>query len=907
MALAIGTQLGTHEITALLGKGGMGEVYRARDLKLKREVAIKVLPDEFSRDADRVSRFQREAEVLASLNHTNIAGIYDLAEAAGSRYLVLELVDGETLADRIARGPIPLDEALHIAKSICEALEAAHEKGIIHRDLKPANVKITPDGKVKVLDFGLAKAMDQSSSRPTISNSPTISLAATAAGIILGTAAYMPPEQAKGKTVDNRADVWAFGVVLFEMMTGRMVFAGESAAETMAFVMTKEPEWSALPAGTPPRVRELIRRCLIKDPRRRLQSIGDARIAVEEALADPEPETTFLPAATKQAQSRLARSMPWAVAAVLGVAFAAAVAVLLRTPDPTAPAHVSADLGVEVVLDAGNGTALCLSADGSMLAFVGRPARGRQQLYLRRLDQLKASPLQGTEGARNCFFSPNGQWIAFFADGKLKKISASGGSAVALADAMNGRGGSWGDDQNIVFTPSPSSPLFRIGSAGGTPEQLTKLAKEGNEPAEVTHRWPQMLPGSKAVLFTSSPITGSYRGASIVVQSLLTGERKVLQRGGFYGRYLSSGHLSYVHEGTLFIAPFDLKKLELTGQPVPALDGLSTYSNNGTAQIAFSSTGTAVYVPGTDFTDYYDLAWMARDGKTTPLRSTPGNIWNPRFSPDGRRVAIDLFDKQRNIWIYDWARDTISRLTDGQDDRFAVWNPDGRRVAFQSARSGSSNLFWQRADGTGEVQRLTDSRGQQIPTSFHPSGKFLAFSELNVQSDTSNDIMILPLEGDESAGWKPGKPTVFLGTKSDEMRPMFSPDGHWLAYESNATGRVEVYVRQFPLSAAVARQVSSGGGSFPVWSRTKKELFYRSDDLKLMVVPYTVEGDSFKADKPSLWTDSAVQNRETNWSFDLHPDGQRFGLIGVAPTAGASSDKLIFIFNFFDEVRRLAK
>jgi serine/threonine-protein kinase len=896
----IGSKLGVYEITALVGKGGMGEVYRGRDTKLKREVAIKILPEEWARDTDRISRFQREAEVLASLNHPNIAAIYDVQEAEGSRFLVLELIEGETLADRIQRGPIPVNEALNIAKSICEALEAAHEKGIVHRDLKPANVKITPDGKVKVLDFGLAKSMENSPASVTLSNSPTLvnSMAATNAGIIIGTAAYMSPEQARGRKADVRSDVFSFGCVLYEMLTGRRAFQGEEVSDILASVLAREPDFTALPPKVTPQIRKLLQRCLEKDPKRRGQSAGDLRIEIEDALAGPADQV-----ATAASPPVIGNVTLAVIAAAAIVAFG--ITIFLWAPwhkaMPAAPLRLSSELGADVGLAAsvpGN-SALALSPDGSMLAFVGAKD-GPAQIYIRRLEQLQASPIAGTSGASSPFFSPDGQWLGFFADGKLKKVSVTGGAAVTLADAPTSRGGSWGEDGNIVFHPNPQGGLLRVSSAGGKAEPLTKL-----EQGEVTHRWPQVLPGAKAVLYMSSGAGGAAENNSdIVVQSLSSGTPKVLLRG-YHPQYAASGHLLYINAGTLFVAPFDLNRLEVTGQSLPAVERVSAQVASGAAQFAVSQTGAFTYLPGQSTGNESPILWLTRDGKTAPLRTMPSNWSNPHFSPDGQRLAIDIFSGNIDVWIYEWMRDTLTRFTfDPGNDQKPVWTPDGKRIVFVSDRAkGQINLYWQRADGTGEVQRLTESSYPQVPSSFHPSGKYLAFNEATPKSN--NDLMILPVEGDETSGWKPGKRSVFLSTPANEQEPMFSPDGRWIAYISDESGRNEVFVRPFP-GPGGKWQISTTGGAETSWSRTGHELLYRAPDNRIMVASYTAEGDSFKADKPRLWSEQAVLPLPRQRTFDLHPDGER--IVAAVPTSVREEklDKVTLIFNFFDELRRIA-
>jgi len=939
MTLASGVRLGAYEILGALGAGGMGEVYRARDTKLGRDVAIKVLPPEVAREPERLARFQREAHLLASLNHPNIAAIYGLEEADGKPFLVLELVEGEELAARLKRGPIPVEEALGMAKQIAEGLEEAHEKGIVHRDLKPANVKLTAEGKVKVLDFGLAKAYagdPAGGGSAELSRSPTWTQGGTEAGAILGTAAYMSPEQARGKTVDRRADVWAFGVVLFEMLTGRRLFEGETVADVLAAVVKEQPEWAALPQGTPARIRELVRRCLAKDPRKRLQAIGEARLSIEETLGGV-PEA-FAPAvAAGRTAPAWRRALPWVLASGLGLL--ALWALWPRAaPRPAPPLRLSVALGADAWLVAAEpwGPAAILSPDGALLAFVAqkRPSEA-PQLYVRRLEHLQASPLPGTEGARSPFFSPDGQWIAFFAEGKVKKVAVTGGAAVTLCDVPDNRGGSWAEDGTIVFTPggAPGVGLSRVSSAGGTPEVLTKPDPVAGE---VTHRWPQVLPGGRAVLYTASATTGSFgrfEDAAIVAQPLPSGPRKILlQRGGYHGRYLPSGHLVYIHEGTLFAAAFDLGRLELTGPPAPALEGVTSSSVTAGAQFAYSDRGDLVYLTGGSVGGESSIDWIDSAGKTQPLRAVLGAYDNPRFSPDGRRLAVDIgVRNQLDVWVYEWGRDTLSRLTfDRGNDTRPVWSPDGRRIAFASERAdkGTLNLYWQRADGTGEAERLTESKSLHYPTSWHPSGRFLAFFEGSAQ--TNFDVLILPVEGNEASGWKPGKPTVFLNTPFSEANPEFSPDGRWLAYQSNESGRFEVYVRPFISEGSELRrgagtsdsheaarmrtipgpdgkwQVSTEGGHFPTWSRTRRELFYRTDDQRIMVARYAAEGDSFRAERPRVWSEGQLAFRMLARNFDLHPDGLRFAALRAPEAAEAKQDHVVLILNFFDELRRVA-
>jgi len=901
-ALATGTKLGPYEITSAIGAGGMGEVYQAHDTKLGRDVAIKVLPEAFAQDPERLSRFQREAKMLAALNHPNIATIYGLEQSNGTSYLVMELVSGETLAEGIKReGAFPNEEALKISIQIAEALEAAHEKGIIHRDLKPANVKVTPEGKVKVLDFGLAKAFagDVADSNP--SQSPTLSAVATMQGVLLGTAAYMSPEQARGKAVDKRTDIWAFGCVLYELLAGKQAFAGDDITDILAAVVRAEPNWQSLPSATPAKIRDLLRRCLQKDKMLRLRDAGDARIEIHEALTAP-------PTAEPVAAQRSSRArLPWVAASALAlIAIALAIGFVLRAPKPPQPIRLSAEVGADANLFTGFGTSAILSPNGTRLVLVAAGSDQKYRLYIRPLDQLQATALSGTEDARDPFFSPDGQWIGFFADGKLKKISVQGGAAVTLCDAPFDLGGSWGDDGTIVFTPDLRGALSKISSAGGTLQSLTTLDKQGGEG---TQRWPQILPGGKAVLFTSNtkPGTGaSLEDSDIVVYSMTSGQRKTVQRGGFYARYLSSGHVVYTHEGTLFAMPFDLKRLEVTGQPAPILEGVVNSPISAGAQFSFSDTGNLVYVAGGAGGRNVSIYWMDREGKFTPLRATPGDYLSPAFSPDGKRLALEINDgKRRDIWVYEWERDTLTRLTfGGESNKAPVWTPDGQRIAYSSSEKGGTfNLWWIRADGAGDAQRITESKSMQFAGSWRPDGKVLAFYQFN--PGTNYDIMTLSIEGDEKSGWKPGEPKPFLNSAFNEGLPAFSPDGRWLAYMSNESDSYEVYVRPFPGSGG-KWQISTGGGFYPEWSRNGKELFYRTPESKIMVVTYTASGDSFHADKPQLWSPGQFTDRGAgNYNFDLHPDGKRFAVLKAPGTEQtAVVNKVNFIFNFFDEIRR---
>jgi Tol biopolymer transport system component len=885
LLLNTGTKLGLYEIVSAIGAGGMGEVYQAHDTKLGRDVAIKVLPEAFAHDPQRLSRFQREAKMLASLNHPNIAAIYGLEEDAGRNYLVMELVPGETLAERVKReGPVPVEEALGIARQIAEALEAAHEKSIIHRDLKPANVKVTPEGKVKVLDFGLAKAFAGEESGSDPSNSPTLSQAATLQGVILGTAAYMSPEQARGKAVDKRTDLWAFGCVLYELLTGKQVFNGEDITEILAAVVRAEPDWNRLPESTPPGIRTLLRRCLQKDKTLRLQAAGDARIEIQEALAAPQD---FGAAQTASAPRS---KLPWTVAAALAIIAAVVAWGWWRATRPIEQklqplVRLDVDLGPDVSLGSPYGTDAILSPDGTRLVYV---SQGR--LFTRRLDQPNPAELAGTQGASAPFFSPDGQWVAFFAQAKLKKISVDGGAPISLCDATGPRGGSWGEDGNIIAALYGTSGLWRIPSAGGAPTLVTEL-----QSGEITHRWPQVLPGGKAVLFTAHATGGQFDEASIEVMSLADHHRKTLQRGGTFGRYLPSGHLIYVNGGTLFAVPFDVDRLEVRGTPAPVLEQVGYSSGNGLAQLDFSQTGTLIYRSGGAGDGLFTVQWLDATGKTQPLLAKPGAYQRPRLSPDGNKVAISTSD----IWVYEWQRDTMTRLTFGPTASVnPLWSPDGRYILYQA----TGGMFWTRSDGSGKPQPLTQSKSLQVPWSFTADGKRLAFHEIN--PETGYDLWTVPVESD-AEGLRAGKPEPFLQTPFDERQGSFSPDGRWLAYPSNESGGYQVYVRAFPDKGG-KWQISNSGGLNPLWSRNGHELFFRTEDNQIMVASYTVKGDSFVVDKPRVWSEKRLANVGITANYDLAPDGKR--IAALMPVATAEDQKaqshVIFLENFFDEVRR---
>jgi len=907
-----GAAVGPYRVEGLLGAGGMGEVYRARDTKLNRDIALKVLQESLTRDPDRLARFTREANVLASLNHPNIAAIYGFEDGGDVHALVLELVEGSTLASRIVSGPLALPEALHIARQIADALAVAHEHGVVHRDLKPANIKVRDDGTVKVLDFGLAKPTQEAHATPSKPGSPiaaaqspmVISPVISATGVILGTAAYMSPEQAKGRPADKRSDVWAFGCVLYEMLTGKRAFDGDDVSDTLASVLKGQPDWTALPAQTPTAIRRLLRRTLEKDSRRRLSDMADARLEIEEtpelAGADA-PQIIQLGGTT-----RFQRALPWSIAGMLTVALISTIVLWgpWRATPPPASQHLSVDIGVDALLGGSQGgmPQLAISPDGSMLAFVGERDRV-DGLYLRRFAQLQATSLVRGP-VSDPFFSPDGEWVGFFsmADRKLKKIAVAGGAAVAICDidTFYPRGASWGDDGFIVFNPNAAAwtQLLRVPAAGGKPEPISTLGE-----GEIAHRWPQVLPRAHAVLFAAFGTQGGIDAANIVAQRLPAGPSKIVLRGAHYARYLRSGYLVYAQGAALFAVPFDVNRLEVTGQPVAVLNGVKVFKVSGASSFDISDTGTLAYVAGELIGTDAPMMWMRRDGTMTPMPAVPRDWRAPQFSLDGKRIAFHLDDgRQLDVYTYEWARDFTTRLTtDPAVDSYPVWSPDGRTIVFSSSRGAKqlANLYWVAADGSSEARRLTTSDDRQLATSWHPSGKYLAFDQQI--SPQLWDLMVLPMEVSGS-GWKAGMPTRVISKIAQRPTAVFSSDGRWLAYTSNESGRSEVSVRSFP-GAGAQWQVSTSGGWLPTWSRRRNELFYLSPDSHLMVVSYTIEGDTFRANPPQKWSEQPINGRPTSRWFDLHPDGDRFLVSGDLETR-TNVDRVVLVSDFFDDVRR---
>ena len=897
MPLVPGNKLGPYEILAPLGAGGMGEVYRARDKRLGRDVALKVLPEAFAGEAQRMVRFEREAKVLASLNHPNIAALYGFEESDGKRALVMELVEGPMLAERIKQGPRAIEEALPIAKQMAEALEYAHERGIIHRDLKPSNVKLTAEGQVKLLDFGLAKALEGETGEEELQNSPTLSAAATRAGMMLGTAAYMAPEQARGKHVYRRADIWAFGCVLYEMLTGRGAFDGETTSDILASVIRAEPDWSLLLDSVPRTIRELLRRCLQKDPKQRLQAIGEARIAIDATITGAPGEAAPLSDA-RQVQTTWRRSLPWVVASI-----AAALAITISAlpwrdtqPQPHRVMQFSLALSQPLagVFEPNPGSPFALSADGSQMVFVAAVQGKPPQLYLLPLDQRVPVPLAETENASQPFFSPDGQWVGFFALGKMRKLSVHGGPPTPLCDAPVPHGASWAGDDTITYAPNFGSGLLRISASGGAPQTLTTPnAKE----QEISHRWPQVLPGGKSVLFTIQVgNASSYDDARIAVLSLQTGKWHTILQGGTYARYVSSGHIVYAHAGSLIAVPFDLSRLEASGSPVPVQEGVVTTAlTSGGAEYDVTPSGLLAYVPGTTRPPVRSLVWVDRSGNSKPIPAPPRVYSAPRISPDGKLLALQATDiVAPDIWVYEFARNTLTRLTFSQPGVSTVplWTPDSRKVAYR-VRGNAPSFRWKPANGANSEDVLLDQLEDPLasPNSISPDGQTLLFSAHT--SAGAWTIQALSLGGSR-------KVRPFLRSTFNLYGAQFSPDGQWVVYTTDESGREEVYVQPFP-GPGGKWMISNDGGQFPRWARNGREIFYINGDKMMSAAVETQP--VFKAGTPRVLFQTGGYLGVGN--YDVAPDGQHFLMLKQEEPLGSHTE-LNVILNWSEYLKRRA-
>ena len=893
----VGRTIDHYEVLAFVGSGGMGSVYRARDSRLNRDVALKVLPVEFSKDPEWLRRSKREAQLLASLNHPNIGAIYDLEESDGIQCLILEFVEGESLAERLRRGRLPLAEALEISRQIAEALEAAHEQGIVHRDLKPGNVMIAADGRVKVLDFGIAKML-----QPQAAANAPVDIDSASAGVAWGTPSYMSPEQARGKPVDKRTDIWAFGCVLYEMVTGRRAFHRETVTDTLAAVVEHDPDWQTVPTATPAQIQDLLRRCLMKDTRQRRRDIGEARIQIEEAIREPAAAGS-LPGAPSRRRRRLT-----AVAGIVVLLLGGLVAWSLR---PARNENFGAVVRLSTVLQATVGQTtwalgrpaqpmFAISPDGKFLVQADDRFNGGP-LYLRSLDQTEGKPIPGTEGAIAPFFSPDSQWIAFWqtAPFRLKKVAIAGGPPFDLCNIPSLAAGATWTNEGILFSRIQGWGIWQVPSSGGTPKLLLEPDREKNELAYLS---PQLLPDGKTLLFTVRT-AGGWNEAQVVAQSLQTGKRRVLIQGGASGRYVPSGHLMYLRTGTLMAVPFDVTTLKPSGERVSLIDGVmqainmpDTNQEHALAQLSVSDTGTLVYLSGGINPGTKDQILLRdRNGHKSVLSVAPAKLLFPRFSPDGQRVSylVRRGPSDMDVWVYDMQRGTSNVYTSKGDNWPAVWSPDGTKLMFSASVDGVKNLFSIPTDGNSAPHRVTTSEYPQFPSSWSQSG--LAYLEQNPRSA----IWVLPMQPN-------AKGVPFLRGTAAFRHPEFSTDGKWIAYTSNETGRNEVYVQAYPGPGGEER-ISIDGGQEPAWR--KDELFYiktvAPGTHRIMAV-HVETSPTFKAGTPRVLFEEQFFNGSPTRGYDVSPDGQRFMFISPVGEPRKPVTEINVVLNWFEEVKRRA-
>jgi serine/threonine-protein kinase len=947
----IGQTLAHYRITAALGAGGMGEVWRAEDTKLGREVALKVLPEEFAQDPDRMARFEREAKVLASLNHPNIATLYglettspchpersdlrgrgvelfrrdqratpaaspetrsdarenalsqpsgdpstrpsdDLAQGDmhGVTFLAMELVEGEDLSERIARGPIPVEEAIPIAAQIAEALEAAHEQGIVHRDLKPANIKITDDGTVKVLDFGLAKAWETDGGDVSLSLSPTLTHHATLEGVILGTAAYMSPEQARGKKVDRRADIWAFGVVLWEMLTGRKLFEGETVSDVMAAILTSDPDLDALPPNTPAHIRSLIGRCLRRDPKLRQRDMGDVRLELADAPDEPRPGDATQP--SRYRSGRLVAALLGALAGlVLGLALYGTIAGPAAAPDSAEGAVRRSILMPSPVGGPRNIMGVAVSPDGSMVA-LGQNYGGEGRIELRRLDSLESKLIPDTEGGIFPFFSPDGEWLAFFDSDELRKVPVDGGPSSVICQAGVTLGGTWTDDGWIYFTHGESR-LARVPEDGGEPENLNLADAFG----------PHALPGGRGVLVnhSSGAAAAGRRDLAMISVVLADGSLKKVIDDGYAPRYVASGHLVFVRQGLLLAAPFDLERLEVTGNAVPVVDNVSTDSVWAIALYDVAADGSLVYVRGGDYASTIPT-WIDRQGVGEELPMERNVYGTFQLSPDQTKLAIQVAAENDQIHIYDFARETSTRVTFEGTSRYPAWSHDGRELFYQAFRDGAATIIRRPVDGSGgeapllSAEDLTRFEGDSLmPLDVSPDGRHLLVGTWG-DRETGGDIWLIALDGSSD-------PRPLIRTSASEIIPSFSPDGDFMLYHSNKAGEYGIYVRPFPDVDQREWTISTRGGYDGRWSPEGQEILYRTGARQLMSVPYELE-PTFRPGSERLVA-ALDAHDSAGFSFDISADGERI-LVNRPAMSYTDERPVVLVSGWFVELEELA-
>ena len=885
MTTLIDTRLAQFRITAKLGEGGMGAVYRAEDTKLGREVAIKVLPEEFTANAERLARFEREAKLLASLNHPNIGAIYDFAREGDVHFLVLELAEGEDLAQRLGRGRIPIEEAMPIAIQIAEALEAAHARGIIHRDLKPANVKLTPAGKVKVLDFGLAKAWDApGGDSGSLSLSPTLTAQVTREGVILGTAAYMSPEQARGLDVDKRSDIWAFGVLLYEVLSGRQAFPGATVSDVLAGVLKESVDLEALPHDTPWRLRALLERCLQKDPKQRLHDVADARLEFEEIVAHPDEAPPTAVGAPARAPIWL-----WGLAGLLLVSTIVLGWRAFNLPPAFAPttARFATTLSRALHFEVGGEVFIDVAPDGSALAFAVSDGK-TSSLYLRRLSELEPTRIPGTEGGRDMYFSPDGRWLAFALNGKLAKIPLTGGTPVILSDATWGRG-TWGDDGSIVFSRAYNRGLSLISQDGG---EVTELTTPDFEIGELNHSAPELLPGGKVVLFNSFRLPVSK--TRIEGLRIDTGERKTIVENAADARYLSTGHLLFVRGDRLMAARFDAESLEILGPHVQVLSDFPLDSYTAHSQYSVSDTGTLVYVPLSVIQAAARLVWIDREGRVEALSIEPRAFETLSLSPDDRHAVTTIWGESRDLWTADLERGVLTRLTFGEGSELnGFYTPDGQRVVYMHDQP-AFDLFAVKADASAEPVELYSSLDDKFLSGISPDGRFAIYFESVSGSVEGGDIdlAVVPLDGE-------GDPVKVRSSPFIESFASFSPDGRWIAFASDEGGRFEIYAQPFP-GPGGKQQISPEGGGFPLWGRNG-EIFYRDGDRMMAVEVET--GDRLEIGRPKLLFEYPLGATDFTRLYDVTADGQRF-LVKEVSEEGRPRQANV-VLNWFSELEEL--
>ena len=901
MPILPGRRLGPYEILSAIGAGGMGEVYKARDTRLDRIVAIKVLPTHLADRSELRERFDREAKTIASLNHPHICVLHDIGHQDGIDFLVMEYLEGETLAQRLQKGLLPLEQVLQYAIEIADALDKAHRKGITHRDLKPGNIMLTKSG-TKLLDFGLAKLKQETTPVIPDSQLPTMKSAITGQGTILGTLQYMAPEQVEAKEVDARTDIFAFGAVVYEMATGKRAFEGNTQASLIAKILEVDPPpISTLQPMTPPAFDRVVKTCMAKEPDERWQTASDLCRELKWIAEGGSQIISMTTAAGKGVRSLGRRSLIFGLGTLLLGAAISGIAIWNLKPTPSKPVtRTVINLPPGDRLVGPDQTSIALSPDGKQLAYAALRG-GISQLYLRAMDSLESKPIPGTEGASEPFFSPDGQWLGFFTAQKLKKVSVSGGAAVTLGGAVFAMGGSWSSRGTIVFAPTATSPLLQASDAGGAPQPLTHLEK-----GDAGHGWPEFLPGGKAVLFGAGTTAAS---SQVAIQSIATGERRNLF-GGMKPRYAASGHLIFAQSGTLMAVSFDPQRLEIKGTPVPVVEGVAYSANLASSQYSISDNGSLIYLSGGTQGTQQRLVWVDRKGAEQPL-AAPARVYRqPRLSHDGRRVAVTVDEQGSQIWLYDLSRGTLTRLTfEGNRNTDAAWTPDGKRIAFESNKEGPQNIFWQLADGSGGLERLTTNDYPHYLLSWSSDGQLLSFVELNPA--TGRDIWVLRM-GDPSAssGQVPSagsgqvrKVQPFLRTPFDETSPQFSPDGRWLAYISNESGRYEVYVQPYP-GPGGKWQISTEGGTEPVWNPNGRELFYRSGNNKMMAVEIATQ-PGFVAGTPRMLFEGQYAPAPLTFpNYDVSPDGQRFLMLKPVEQAESALTQINVVLNWFEELKQ---